>query len=97
MNTYYEGDVVRVTGTFTDEISGALTNPGLVVVTVSVNRGVTATYTGVGATIINPSPGVFYADLDTTGQQGTWCVRFTGTSGLQAVNASWFLVQPSPL
>ena len=97
MNSYFDGSVVRVTATFTDAVTGNPVNPTLTTLVVSVNRGTTTTYTGVGLVIQNPSVGVFYADLDTTAQPGTWCVKFLGSGAVQAVLPHWFDVQAQPV
>ena len=97
MNEYYDGQLVRVTATFTDTVTGDLINPTTVTLSTMVNRGTPTVVVGVGAVIHNPSVGVFYADLDTTGSPGTWCAQFAGTGAAQAVDADWFTVLPSPV
>lgn len=72
---FEKGTTVTVKMTYTDEVSGALTNPA---------GGVTVRVRNPDGVITNPAPtnpsaGVFQVDVDGT-VEGTWYVRFTAAN-----------------
>lgn len=95
-NTYDVGDLVRVTGTFTD-IDSVATDPDVVRCKYQDPSGndTTDVY-GVGSTV-KSATGVYYLDIDID-EAGTWFYRFEGeTSGGEGQGAaeSNFYVTPS--
>ena len=97
--TYDIGDVVRVTGTFTDTGS-ALGDPTTVNFLVDTPTSTapttatrTSTSTGDVGGIYRYSTGVYYYDVTTTGR-GLYETRFTSTGTLAASGESWFSIRP---
>lgn len=84
---YDIGDSVVLTSTFT--VSGTLTNPGAVTVTIKLPDGTTTT-----PSASNVSTGVYRATYTTT-QAGTHWVRFLGTPPAQGAEEISFSVRPS--
>jgi hypothetical protein len=98
-STYDIGDVVRVTGLFTDT-GGVAGDPSTVRFLYDTPTSTAATIhtrtsTAIGAVdqIVKASTGVYYFDLPTTGR-GLYETRFTSTGALQASGESWFSVRP---
>lgn len=98
-STYDIGDMVRVTGTFTDT-GGTLADPDSVTfaydtptstAATSVTRA--STSTGEVNGIIRASTGVYYADVLSTGV-GLYEARFTSTGAIQASGEQWWSVRP---
>ena len=104
LNTYLAANIIRVAtysgtialpvGGFRDQF-GTLANP--TVVTLSYRQGpgapiVTVVYPA--APIINDGPGLYHADLDTTGTSpsATWTYEWLGTGAIQAAAANAFIV-----
>jgi hypothetical protein len=98
-STFDIGDVIRVTGTFTDTggIVGDPTTVNLLYDTPTSVAPTTATRTStsIGAVggITKASTGVFEYDITTTGQ-GLYEWRYTSTGSLAASGESWFSVRP---
>ena len=56
---------------------------------------VTWTYGGVGS-IVRVSEGVYSAELNTSGTDGRWQVKWVGTGACAAVSIAGFPVEPAP-
>lgn len=91
MNDYHVGDVVRLTGAFTNA-AGTATNPTTVVVTVRRRDGQTWTYSG--GSVSNPATGTFYADHTVT-HEGVYDYRIVGTGAVVAAFEGTFRVPDS--
>lgn len=88
MNTYDVGTIVRVTATFKD-ISGTMTDPGAVMVTISKPDGTTVT-----GSATKDSTGVYHYDVDTTSWQGGIIgYKFVGASPAQVVGDTTFYLR----
>ena len=98
-STYDIGDLVRITGTFTDT-GGTVGDPTTVnflydtpTSTAPTTATRTSTSTGSVGDIYRLSTGVYYYDVSSTGQ-GLYETRFTSTGTLAASGESWFSVRP---
>jgi len=98
-STYDIGDIVRITGVFTDT-GGALGDPTTVHFlydTPTSTAPTTATRTSTAAGdvggITKDSTGVYAYTITATGQ-GLYETRFTSTGTLAASGESWFSVRP---
>lgn len=98
-STHDIGDIVRVTGTFTDT-GGTAADPTSVHFlydTPTSTAPTTATRTDTGLntvdSITRASTGVYYFDITTTGR-GLYETRFTSTGVIGASVESWFSVRP---
>lgn len=89
MNTYDEGDLVRLTAKFT--ILTELTNPSAVYLQVISPDRATGSYS-YPATITNSATGTFYRDVSAD-QVGRYDYNFQGTGTVQAVGAGKFVVR----
>ena len=90
-NEYQVGDLVRITGTWTDS-AGVATDPTTVLGTHTDPSGVSTALT-VGGGITKSATGVYYYDIDAD-EAGTWIYRFYGQGGgatAQGANESYFL------
>lgn len=88
MSSYDAGTLVRVSATFKD-ISGTLTDPGAVTVTISKPDGTTSS-----GTATKDSTGVYHYDVDTTGYPGGVIgYKFSGTSPAQVVGDTTFYLR----
>ena len=90
-NEYQVGDLVRITGTWTDS-AGTATDPTTVLGKHTDPSGVSVALT-VGGGITKSSTGVYYYDIDVD-EAGTWIYRFYGQGGgasAQGANESYFL------
>lgn len=94
-NHYDLGQLVRITGTFTDS-GGTVTDPATVIFAYKAPGDTAATeYTyGVDAEVVNSGTGVYYVDLDLD-EVGTWYYRFYSTGTGQAAEESRLIVQES--
>lgn len=93
--TCMAGEPRRVKATFA--ATGTPTNPQTVKLfwTVTGSGVVTSTTWGATSPIVNPEPGAFYADLDTTGKPGIWTYEWVAPG--QAINAAQFTVGAPPI
>ena len=82
MNTYAEGQVVTVTGTYKNS-SLVLTDPTVVLLTVKNPDEVEVTYT-YPTNISKTSTGIYTSDLDTTNKRGLWIYTWWSTGINQA-------------
>lgn len=97
MNAHDRGDVVRITGTFTD-ITGALGDPGTVSLQYRKPSGLVTTLT-YPTNITRASLGVFYTDLEigSSDPAGVWNYEWRNTGALQATEPGQFLIRSSRL
>lgn len=95
-NTYDKGDLVKVTGTFTDPDSNdALIDPTVVKVSVKEPDGTTTTYTyGTDAECVKVSTGLYKLEINCDAP-GTWHYRWWSTGTGQAAEPDEFIVEPS--
>ena len=77
-NEYQVGDLVRVTGTWTDA-TGAVTDPTTVLAQHKDPSGNVTALT-VGGGITKSGTGIYYYDIDVD-EDGTWLYRFYGQGG----------------
>ena len=98
-STHDIGDIVRITGTFTDT-GGTNADPTTVhflydtpTSTAPTTATRTSTSTGAVGGITRASTGVYYVDITSTGQ-GLYETRFTSTGVIGASVESWFSVRP---
>lgn len=100
----YAGTAVTTTVTFTNPVAGEApsswppVDPSTVTLVFIAGTGATATtwtYGGTGS-IVKVSTGVYSAELPTTGTEGPWQVKWTGTGACAAVSISGFKVTPTP-
>lgn len=89
MNTYTIGDLVRLTGTFTD-LSGNLSDPTTSVLTVKDPDGVVTSY----PSLTHPSTGIYYFDLPVS-DSGVYYYRYSGTGAVVAAGETQFQVSES--
>lgn len=97
-STYDEGDIIRMTGTFTDTgdnvgdpttVNFLYDTPTSTAPTIHTRTGAT---TGTVDSITRASLGVFYVDITATGR-GLYEGRYTSTGTLTASGESWFSVR----
>ena len=98
-STYDVGDIVRITGTFTDT-GGIVGDPTTVkflydtpTSTAPTTAARTSTAAGAVGGITKASTGVYEYDITTTGQ-GLYESRYTSTGSLAASGETWFSVRP---
>lgn len=91
MTSYDLGDVVRVTGTWTDS-GGTATDPGTIAFTYTDPNGTATTLTYVtDAAVVKLSTGVYYVDV-TANLEGTWFWRWVSTVSGAAADEGQFAV-----
>lgn len=93
VNKYDYGDLIRVTGTFTDE-DGVATDPAVVKLTYQNPAGTETTVTYPDAAITKSGTGVYYADIDANAV-GAWSYRWWSTGSGQASGEKVFVVNKS--
>ena len=90
-NKYDVGDLVRVTGTWTDS-DGAATDPTAVKLYYKDPSGnITESTYLTDTDITQDTTGVYYADIDID-ESGKWFYRWVGTGSAQAADEYWFTV-----
>ena len=93
-SVYGKGDLVRVTGTFSDN-NGTAVDPTVVLFKFKAPSSATVTYTyGEDGELIKSATGVYYVDVSAT-ESGKWWHEFSSTGVGQAVNESYFEVRQS--
>ena len=98
-STYDIGDVITVTGVFTDTggVPGDPTTVNFLYETPTSIAPTTASRPGATTGEVNgitrASSGTFTFEIDATGQ-GLYRTRFTSTGSLQASEEGWFSVRP---
>jgi len=92
MTTYYDkGDLVRVTGTFTDS-DGTAQDPTAVLCQYKNPSGTTTSLTyGTDAELVKSATGVYYVDINANAV-GEWWYRFYSTGTGQAADEGSFYV-----
>lgn len=90
-NTYDVGDVVRITGTFRST-AGVLSDPSKVTIKYEDPSANVTTVTSTGASVINPSTGVFYTDI-VPDEVGVWEYRIYSTGNITSSTEDWFRVR----
>ena len=91
MNTYQKGDLVRVSGTFTNS-AGTAIDPSVVKFSYKNPAGTTTTLTyGTDVALVKDSTGNYHVDVDAS-LTGPWYCRFFSTGTGQAADESKFLV-----
>lgn len=91
MSSYGIGNVVRVTGNFTDPFnSDADTDPGLVKAAIKNPSGNLTTYVyGTDAELVRSTTGVYYVDVYFD-EVGTWHIRiYSETTGIAAAEQTF--------
>lgn len=90
-NIYDVGDLVRCTGTFTDQ-SGTALDPTAVYFSFKNPSEVTTTYQyGVDVQLVKSSTGIYYVDINAN-DVGIWYYRFFSTGTGQTANEGLFTV-----
>lgn len=94
MNTYDDGDLVTVTGAFTDE-DGDPIDPDAVAVQYRFGyEAVTTKVYGTDPEVTKPTAGTYQLEIDTTGYSGKKCdYRFVSTGNGQAADEGSFFVE----
>lgn len=93
-NSYDVGDVVRVTGAFTNS-AGTATDPTTVKHKFTTPAGVTTTYThGTDAQLVKDSTGNYHVDIDVTAK-GKWRYRWEGLGSGKSALEGYFEVRES--
>lgn len=95
--SYYAGDKIKLTATFTDPSDGSVTTPGAVFLRIREPDGtVVEREYGAGGTpaIESPSTGVFTYLQDTTGKPGVHRYYWWSTGAGQAAEVDEFQVLP---
>lgn len=94
MASYDNGDLVRVTGTFTNT-SGTKINPAAVYFKIMTPEGTVTTYQyGVDGQVVRSATGIYYCDVDAN-EPGTWRYRWYSTGSGQAAAEGEFTVPES--
>lgn len=93
INVHHKGDLVRISGAFTD-IAGAAVDPATVSLKVVDPAGVETEYTYAGATVIKAATGSYYKDLDAN-QAGEWHYWWESTGSGQGAEPGQFVVEPT--
>lgn len=94
MATYDNGDLVRITGTFTNS-AGTAVDPAAVYCQIMSPAGtITAYQYGVDVALVKSSTGVYYVDVDANAP-GKWRYRFYATGTGQSADEGDFVVARS--
>lgn len=91
-NTYDVGDLVRVTGTFTDSDGSAVDPTALKIYYKAPGGTITEKLYGTDTDVIKDSTGVYHLDIDINAS-GRWFYRFVGTGSAQAADEYWFNIE----
>lgn len=95
-NIYDIGDLVRITGTFTNS-AGVVIDPTTVLFKHKDPSGNKTTLTyGVDSAVVRTSTGVYYVDLSVD-EVGTWYYRWQSTGTGQSAGETYFIAQVSRL
>ena len=84
MNVYAKGDLLRVTGTFTNA-AGTAVDPTAVILKHRNPAGTTTTLTYALSQLTKSATGIYYADVDITAS-GVWYFKFSSTGTGQAAS-----------
>ncbi len=93
-NLYTIGQLVRVTGTFTN-VAGAAADPTTIKFKYLTPAAKTSLVYGTDGALVKDSTGVYHVDL-TLDKEGKWRYRFEGTGALIAAGEGEFQVANSP-
>ena len=94
LSTYDKGDLVRVTGTFTDS-AGSATDPSVVICQYVDPSGNTVSKTYItDAEVVKDSTGVYHLDIDAD-EVGSWHYRWYATGTGQSAGENSFNVRNS--
>lgn len=92
---YQKGDLVRVTGTFTNS-AGTAIDPAAVFFAYTNSAGSTTTLQyGVDGAVVKSSTGVYYVDVSAS-SAGRWYWRWYSTGTGQAADIGEFVVEAGP-
>lgn len=92
-NRYHLGDLVRVSGVFTNAV-GTAVNPTVVNLSFRNPSGNETTYIyGTDAALVKDSTGNYHVDIDAD-EAGIWHYRWWSTGTGQAAEAVKFIVHP---
>jgi hypothetical protein len=87
------GDLVRVSGTFSDADSGDAIDPDVVKVSIKSPDDTVTTYVyGVDTEVVKDATGEYHADIDAN-DAGVWFYRWWSTGDGQAAEESRFVVR----
>ena len=87
-NTYDIGDLVRVTGTFTNA-AGTATDPAVVKFSYrDPSENITTLTYGTDAAVVKSATGIYYSDVSID-EAGVWWFRWFSTGTGQAAGESW--------
>jgi hypothetical protein len=90
-STYDKGDLLRLTGTFTNA-SGTATDPTTITLKIKAPGTALATYTYALSQVTKSSTGVYYKDISLA-TVGRWFYRWEGTGTVEAAVEGWFEVR----
>lgn len=92
--TYDKGDVLRITGTYTNAV-GAAIDPSVPMFSVRAPSGATTTYTyPTDVSLVRLSQGIYYSDVRFT-TAGKWSVRMHSTGTGEASAEQEYVVKQS--
>lgn len=91
-NTYDVGDLVRVTGTFTDSDGTAVDPTTVTVYHKDPSGNITEWVYLTDTDVVQDTNGTYYADIDID-ESGRWYYRFKGTGSGQAAGETYFQVR----
>ena len=95
--TILVGNVVQVYAKFKDK-HGTLIDPSSLNVKIKKPDLTEATYTyGIAVQVVKESTGIYYINIDTTGQTGTWYAKWTSTGTGQGVAQTSFTVNATEI
>lgn len=95
MNSYVKGNLVRVSGLFTDD-AGAVLDPTVVKCAVLAPGELPVSYTyGTDTDVIRDGAGQYHLDIDAQAE-GVWRYRWHSTGNGQAANEAAFEIAISP-
>ena len=98
INHYARGNTIRSTGTFTDPVTGAVTDPAVIHFSFKNPVGATTTYVyGTDTELVKDSTGVYHVDVDAN-MVGSWYERWYGELSvgvLKAARETHFVIDAS--
>ena len=90
-NVYDKGDLVRITGTFTNS-AGVAADPTTITLNVKDPSGNVGTYTYALAEITKSATGVYYKDISLD-ETGYWYYQWAGTGAVESVDEDYLVVR----
>jgi hypothetical protein len=94
METYDEGDLVRVTGTFTNAAGTAVDPAAVTAYCRNPSRVVTTFVYGTDVEVVRSATGVYYMDINAN-EPGLWRYGFRSTGSGQGADEHRFYVEGS--